>query len=184
MKEAMSELSENIQEWKTTAKISKRIKEWKKIFTAGRNDIDEHSSWKEIFLMLDLGYEENLMLVKKALQACGAFSPEEKRVLYAQPWYKEVMSMTFFSRYLACEMFNGDVVYFLGFRGTKPDGMFLVEATIVTKKPVKLSPDVYIFMPGKNLIIRYAEQPPQEYLKRKKEDEDIRGGISMENQPF
>lgn len=156
--------------------IKKRVTAWKKVFTEGRDDLNENSSWKDILLTLDLSLKENIALVARCSRDCGGFTPDEKKLLKQLPYYDEIIDLlrellngnygNFFSSELPC----GDAIYFLRYpKQDEPQReVTLIEVTIVLQEPFKCDLDVYTFISGykrtKNVIINYADEVPQNWL--------------------
>lgn len=160
-------------------KIKTRVASWKKIFTAGRSDLNESSSWKDIFLTLDLSQKDNIHLFAQCVKLCGTFTSEEKETLNTLPYYTEVISLlgelpnSDFGNFFGSELPDGDMICFLRYPKLEEpqNGIILVEATVVTSNKSSYDLDLYTFFSGymktKNVIINYSKDVPEEWLDEK-----------------
>ena len=150
--------------------IQQRIALWKRIFAEGNDQVDENSSWLEILLAQNFGYDETVQRYTKAQMNYGCFTAAETGALDLRPHYSEALDV------LNNMMFTGDIL-----TGSTPlqDGAILrlylcnigqrinravsvYEVQIVTDKPVILTDEEYMFFDGgnalssRNVVLRYT----------------------------
>lgn len=166
-------------------KVENRVKAWKKIFTQGHDGIDENSSWQDILNTLQLSKEETQKLVAKTTVDCGIFEGSERDYLYALPHYVDVMRILqkFFvedaGNIASVDFQDGYKVYFLRYpkvEEKRKKMLILVEAVVVSTSQIPSEVDFYTFLTQwtrtKNVVIRYDNHIPQEWIDEKKKIEE------------
>lgn len=167
-------------EQKVIEKVLRRIQEWKRFYTQGRTDVNENSSWRDIFLALKLNDFQAVDMVQKAVRHCGAFSAEESCFLRQLPYYQEMkeylatLNNNAWGNYFFADMPSGDKLYCLRYpRRDEEDVVVpIAELTIICRTPVTFSSEIYAFIAynslygwtDKHVIIKYATEPSSECL--------------------
>lgn len=155
--------------------VKKRVSAWKKFYTQDLENLDENSSWKEIFTALDLMVDETVDMFYLASGMCGTFNSKESIKLHSLPCYTETIDFLcrLNSKKLKKLSFctpNGDTVFceFFPQAANKLDRVAFIEVTIVPVSDIPDIGDTYIFNENltdpKNIVIKYSKEPPKDWL--------------------
>lgn len=163
-------------------KIKQRIKAWKRFYTQGCEGIDENSSWHEILMQQEYYrsscyYTSGQQKLWAAVKNIGTFSKAEQKFLETLPAYTTVRLYLRYDDYREnfIDTINGINVYSVC--SAQDDDIPLREYTIVTEREDLWGLEIYIFRDSQYFecrrhgIIRYAKEPPADYVASEKDDD-------------
>ncbi|MBP5352909.1 MAG: hypothetical protein J6Y91_04000 [Alphaproteobacteria bacterium] len=164
--------------------IRKRVKAWKRFYAQDCKHADENSSWHEILMDLEYYrssefYTSGQQKLWAATKTVGPFSKEEMEFLETLPAYTTARLYLKYDDYRENFIDKIDGLEVYSMCSAKDDDIPLREYTIVTDRKELWNLEIYVFKDSlyyqcrRHGIIRYAEEPPADYVAPEHADDDI-----------